>query len=39
VTDQIRDFGLAEVVDCIDPYGCIMAGDIVPNWQGKRTRR
>lgn len=39
VMDQIRDYGLADVVDCIDPYGCIMAGDIVPAWQGKRTRR
>ncbi|MDR0809333.1 MAG: RtcB family protein [Gemmobacter sp.] len=39
VMDQIRDYGLADVVDCIDPYGCIMAGDIVPHWQAKRTRR
>ncbi|AWD23410.1 RNA-splicing ligase RtcB [Fuscovulum blasticum] len=36
---QIRDYGLADVVDCIDPYGCIMAGDIVPDWQARRTRR
>lgn len=39
VVDQIRDYGLADVVDCIDPYGCIMAGDVVPPWQTKRTRR
>lgn len=39
VMDQIHDYGLADVVDCIDPYGCIMAGDIIPHWQGKRTRR
>lgn len=39
VMDQIRDYGLADVVDCIDPYGCIMAGDIIPHWQAKRTRR
>ena len=29
VVRQIRGFGLAEVVDYVDPYGCIMAGD----WQ------
>ncbi|WP_142663123.1 RtcB family protein [Paracoccus laeviglucosivorans] len=39
VVDQIRDYGLAEVVDFIDPYGCIMAGDVAPHWQAKRTRR
>ncbi|WP_236635880.1 RtcB family protein [Paracoccus aminophilus] len=39
VTDQIRDYGLADVVDYIDPYGCIMAGEIAPPWQAKRTRR
>lgn len=39
VMDQIRDYGLAEVVDCIDPYGCIMAGDIIPDWRAMRTRR
>lgn len=39
VMDQIRDYGLADVVDCIDPYGCIMAGDIMPPWQAKRARR
>jgi tRNA-splicing ligase RtcB (3'-phosphate/5'-hydroxy nucleic acid ligase) len=40
VTEQIRAFGLAEVVDCIDPYGCIMAGDMPQPWQkDKRGRR
>lgn len=39
VIEQIREYGLADVVDCIDPYGCIMAGDIAPPWKGKRTRR
>lgn len=39
VTDQIGDYGLADVVDFIDPYGCIMAGDMPPPWQTKRTRR
>lgn len=33
VMDQIRDYGLADVVDCIDPYGCIMAGDLAPAWR------
>ena len=39
VMQQIADFGLADVVDCIDPYGCIMAGDQPPFWQTKRSRR
>ncbi|TAG21792.1 MAG: RtcB family protein [Rhodobacterales bacterium] len=40
VISQIAEYGLAEVVDCIDPYGCIMAGDLPPAWQkGKRVRR
>lgn len=40
VIQQIADYGLAEVVDCIDPYGCIMAGDIAPVWRtGDRMRR
>lgn len=40
VMRQIDDYGLAEIVDCIDPYGCIMAGDLPPAWhKGKRTRR
>jgi RNA-splicing ligase RtcB len=40
VVRQIKDYGLAEIEDYIDPYGCIMAGDVAPFWQtGKRTRR
>lgn len=33
VVAQIKDYGLAEVVDHIDPYGCIMAGDVPPFWR------
>jgi hypothetical protein len=34
------DFNLAEVVDEIMPYGCIMAGDVAKNapWKKKKTR-
>ena len=40
VVRQIKDYGLAEIEDYIDPFGCIMAGDQPPFWQkGKRTRR
>lgn len=40
VMSQIAEYGLADVVDCVDPYGCIMAGDLPPVWQkGKRVRR
>lgn len=40
VTQQISDYGLADVVDYIDPYGCIMAGDVPAPWrEKKRTRR
>lgn len=39
VMDHIHDYGLADVVDCIDPYGCIMAGDIAPPWQTRQARR
>lgn len=28
VVRQLRDYGLAEIVDFIDPYGCIMAGEL-----------
>lgn len=38
VMAQIRDYGLADVVDCIDPYGCIMAGDLVPPWKARQGR-
>ncbi|MEP5631162.1 MAG: RNA 2'-phosphotransferase [Tateyamaria sp.] len=30
VVRQINSFGLAEIVDYIDPYDCMMAGDIPP---------
>ncbi len=39
VMDQISDYGLADVVDCIDPYGCIMAGDMPQPWRTKGQRR
>ena len=35
VVRQIRAFGLAEIVDYVDPIGCIMAGD----WQSDFHRR
>jgi tRNA-splicing ligase RtcB len=39
VVRQIKDFGLAEIEDFIDPYGCIMAGDLPPIWRDKQKRR
>lgn len=36
VVAQIEKFGLAEIEDYIDPYGCIMAGDIEPFWKKKK---
>ena len=30
---QIRQYDLAEIEDYIDPFGCIMAGDLPPFWQ------
>lgn len=39
VMRQIGEYGLAEIVDCIDPYGCIMAGDVPPVWKTDRRRR
>ena len=39
VKAQIQSFGLAEIVDHIDPYGCIMAGELprfVPRVKGRR---
>jgi RNA-splicing ligase RtcB len=38
VVEQIKDFGLAEIEDYIDPYGCIMAGDIPPFWKNKKKK-
>jgi tRNA-splicing ligase RtcB (3'-phosphate/5'-hydroxy nucleic acid ligase) len=38
VRRQIEEYGLAEVVDTIESYGCIMAGDwIRPRRKGKKT--
>ncbi len=39
VTAQIRSYGLAEIEDYIDPFGCIMAGDLPPFWKTRKTRR
>ncbi|MCB1356105.1 MAG: RtcB family protein [Maritimibacter sp.] len=41
VVSQIEAYDLAEIEDHIDPYGCIMAGDLPPFWktQKKRGRR
>ena len=39
VVRQISDYGLAEIEDYIDPYGCIMAGDVPPFWHRKKDRR
>ena len=35
VKEQIRDFGLAEIVAEIRPLGCIMAGDSGRSWRDK----
>ncbi|MBS8229019.1 RtcB family protein [Vannielia litorea] len=39
VTAQIEAFGLAEIVDQIDPYGCIMAGELPRFHRKGRGRR
>ncbi len=39
VVRQIDKFGLAEIEDYIDPYGCIMAGDIEPFWMNRKEKR
>lgn len=40
VVRQIESFGLAEIEDYIDPYGCIMAGEAPPLWRrGRKPRR
>ncbi|WP_350333587.1 RtcB family protein [Coralliovum pocilloporae] len=36
---QIKKYDLAEIVDYIDPYGCIMAGDIRPPWLDRKEKR
>ena len=38
VVRQIDSFALAEVVDYIDPYGCMMAGDVPPFWLNKKKK-
>jgi hypothetical protein len=35
---QIDSFGLADIVDYIDPYGCMMAGDVPPFWMNKKKK-
>jgi RNA-splicing ligase RtcB len=39
VVEQIKKYDLAEIVDYIDPFGCIMAGDIPPFWLNKKNRK
>jgi len=39
VVAQIRSYDLAEIEDYIDPYGCIMAGDVPPFWRNKGKRK
>ena len=38
VVRQIKSYGLAEIEDYIDPFGCIMAGDVPPFWANKKKR-
>ena len=41
VQDQMKAFGLGEVVDKIEPYGCIMAGDwqIDAPWRKRKRQK
>lgn len=39
VVDQIKEYGLTEIEDYIDPYGCIMAGDVPPFWRERKKGR
>ena len=39
VVRQIETYGLAEIGDYIDPYGCIMAGDVPPFWKDRKKGR
>ncbi|MBO9402676.1 RtcB family protein [Shimia sp. R9_3] len=39
VVEQIKDYGLAEIEDYIDPYGCVMAGDVPAFWLNRKKRR
>ncbi len=39
VVAQIKSYDLAEIEDYIDPYGCIMAGDVPPLWRDRKKGR
>lgn len=39
VVDQIKSYDLAEIEDYIDPYGCIMAGEVPPFWLNRKKGR
>ena len=39
VVAQIKAYDLAEIEDYIDPYGCIMAGDVPPVWLQRKKKR
>jgi len=39
VVEQIKSYDLAEIEDYIDPYGCIMAGDVPPFWKTRKKYR
>jgi RNA-splicing ligase RtcB len=39
VVSQISKYELAEIEDYIDPYGCIMAGDVPPPWLNRKGRK
>ncbi|MES0811360.1 RtcB family protein [Roseibium sp. SCPC15] len=39
VVAQIKKFDLAEIEDYIDPYGCIMAGEMEPFWRKNKGAR
>ena len=39
VVAQIKENDLAEIEDYIDPYGCIMAGDVPPFWKTRKKKR
>jgi RNA-splicing ligase RtcB len=39
IVKQIEKYELAEIEDYIDPYGCIMAGDLPKPWLNKKKKR
>ena len=39
VVEQIDSYGLADIEDYIDPFGCIMAGDMEPFWKKRKEAR